>query len=54
MISIREKINSTNGGKGEGAYKDDCLFEEEKIDREISVKGAESLTNKELLAVILS
>ena len=49
-----QKINSTNGGKGEGAYKDNCLFEEEKIDREISVKGAESLTNKELLAVILS
>ena len=51
---MKQKINSTNGGKGEGAYKDDCLFEEEKIDREISVKGAERLTNKELLAVILS
>ncbi|MBU7048026.1 MAG: DNA repair protein RadC [Theionarchaea archaeon] len=48
------KINSTNGGKGEETYKDDDLFEREKIDKEISVKGAESLTNQELLAVILS
>jgi DNA repair protein RadC len=54
MISMVKKINSTNGGKGEEAYKDSCLFEEEKIDGEISVKGAESLTNQELLAVILS
>ncbi|MBU7017010.1 MAG: DNA repair protein RadC [Theionarchaea archaeon] len=51
---MKQKINSTNGGKGEGAYKDDCLFEEEIIDGEISVKGAENLTNQELLAVILS
>jgi DNA repair protein RadC len=50
----QEKINSTNGGKDEETYKDDDLFEEEKIDREISVKGAERLTNQELLAVILS
>jgi DNA repair protein RadC len=54
MISMKQKINSTNGGKDEETYKDDDLFEEEKIDQEISVKGAESLTNQELLAVILS
>ncbi|MBU7019153.1 MAG: DNA repair protein RadC [Theionarchaea archaeon] len=51
---MNEKTNSTNGGKDEETYKDSCLFEEETIDREISVKGAESLTNQELLAVILS
>ena len=51
---MREKINSTNGGKDEETYKDTDLFEEEKIDGEISVKGAESLTNQELLAVVLS
>ena len=49
-----KKINSTNGGKDEETYKDTDLFKEEKIDGEISVKGAESLTNEELLAVILS
>ncbi|MBU7047282.1 MAG: DNA repair protein RadC [Theionarchaea archaeon] len=51
---MTRKNTSTNGGKDEETYKDDDLFEEEKIDREISVKGAEHLTNKELLAVILS
>ncbi|MBU7046417.1 MAG: DNA repair protein RadC [Theionarchaea archaeon] len=51
---MTKKINSTNGGKGEETYKDNDLFEEGKIDGEISVKGAESLTNQELLAVILS
>ena len=51
---MKEKINSTNGGKDEETYKDTDLFKEEKIDRGISVKGAENLTNKELLAVILS
>jgi DNA repair protein RadC len=51
---MREKINSTNGGKEEETYKCSALLQEEKIDREISVKGAESLTNQELLAVILS
>ncbi|MBU7046835.1 MAG: DNA repair protein RadC [Theionarchaea archaeon] len=51
---MREKINSTNGGKDEETYKCRALHEEGKIDREISVKGAESLTNEELLAVILS
>ena len=51
---MEEKNTSTNGGKDEETYKDSCLFEEQKIDREISVKGAESLTNQELLAVILS
>ncbi|MBU7045353.1 MAG: DNA repair protein RadC [Theionarchaea archaeon] len=51
---MEEKINSTNGGKDEETYKDDDLFEEGKIDGEISVKGAESLKNEELLAVILS
>ncbi|MBU7045812.1 MAG: hypothetical protein HXS54_05195, partial [Theionarchaea archaeon] len=51
---MTEKINSTNGGKDEGQYKCSALLEEEKIDGEISVKGAESLTNQELLAVILS
>ncbi|MBU7046998.1 MAG: DNA repair protein RadC [Theionarchaea archaeon] len=35
-------------------YKDGCLFEEKKIDRDISVKGAECSTNQELLAVIMS
>jgi DNA repair protein RadC len=49
-----EKTTSTNGGKNEETYKDNDLFDEEKIDREISVKGAESLTNTELLAVVLS
>ena len=51
---MNQKINSTNGGKDEETYKCSALLEEEKIDREISVKGAESLTNQELLAVILS
>ncbi|MBU7046185.1 MAG: DNA repair protein RadC [Theionarchaea archaeon] len=51
---MTEKINSTNGGKDEETYKDGALLEEGKIDREISVKGAESLTDQELLAVILS
>ncbi|MBU7046093.1 MAG: DNA repair protein RadC [Theionarchaea archaeon] len=51
---MTEKINSTNGGKDEETYKDDDLFEEEKIDGEISVRKTESLTNQELLAVILS
>ena len=51
---MAKRINSTKGGKGEETYKDDDLFEEEKIDREISVKGAESLKNQELLAVIMS
>jgi DNA repair protein RadC len=54
MISMKQKINSTNGGKDEETFKDSALHEEEKIDGEISVKGAESLTNEELLAVILS
>ncbi|MBU7048118.1 MAG: DNA repair protein RadC [Theionarchaea archaeon] len=49
-----KETTSTNGGKDEETYKGSCLFEEEKIDREISVKGAERLTNKELLAVIMS
>ncbi|MBU7045763.1 MAG: DNA repair protein RadC [Theionarchaea archaeon] len=51
---MKQKINSTNGGKGEETFKDSALLEIEKIDREISVKGAEHLTNKELLAVIMS
>ena len=51
---MSKKINSTNGGKDEETYKDTDLFEEEKIDQEISVKGAESLTNEELLAIIMS
>ena len=51
---MTKKINSTSGGKDEETYKDSALHEEEKIDGEISVKGAESLTNQELLAVILS
>ncbi|MBU7045171.1 MAG: DNA repair protein RadC [Theionarchaea archaeon] len=51
---MREKNTSTNGGKDEETYKCSALLEEERIDREISVKGAESLTNQELLAVILS
>jgi DNA repair protein RadC len=50
---MEEKTTSTNGGKDEEQYKGSALLEEEKIDREISVKGAESLTNNELLAVIL-
>jgi DNA repair protein RadC len=54
VIPMKQKITSTNGGKDEETYKDNDLFEEEKIDREISVKGAERLTNQELLAVILS
>jgi DNA repair protein RadC len=51
---MSKRINSTNGGKEEETYKCSALHEEETIDREISVKGAESLTNQELLAVILS
>ncbi|MBU7046099.1 MAG: DNA repair protein RadC [Theionarchaea archaeon] len=51
---MTEKINSTKGGKDEETYKCSALLEEGKIDKEISVKGAESLTNEELLAVILS
>ncbi|MBU7046252.1 MAG: DNA repair protein RadC [Theionarchaea archaeon] len=51
---MTQKSTSTNGGKDEETYKCSALLEEEKINREISVKGAESLTNQELLAVILS
>ncbi|MBU7015897.1 MAG: DNA repair protein RadC [Theionarchaea archaeon] len=51
---MNQENTSTNGGKDEETYKDGALLEEEKIDGEISVKGAESLTNQELLAVILS
>ncbi|MBU7045936.1 MAG: DNA repair protein RadC [Theionarchaea archaeon] len=51
---MKKEINSTNGGKDEETFKCSALLEEEKIDREISVHGAESLTNEELLAVILS
>ena len=51
---MTKKINSTSGGKDEETYKSSALHEEGKIDKEISVKGAESLTNQELLAVILS
>jgi DNA repair protein RadC len=51
---MTEKHTSTNGGKDEETYKDSALLEREKIDREISVQGAESLTNQELLAVIMS
>ncbi|MBU7048065.1 MAG: DNA repair protein RadC [Theionarchaea archaeon] len=51
---MKQKISSTNGGKDEETFKCSALLEEEKIDREISVKGAENLTNQELLAVILS
>jgi DNA repair protein RadC len=51
---MTRKINSTKGGKDGETYKDTDLFEEEEIEREISVIGAESLTNQELLAVILS
>jgi DNA repair protein RadC len=54
MIPMKEKTTSTNSGKDEETFKDSALLEEEKIDGEISVKGAESLTNEELLAVILS
>ncbi|MBU7045435.1 MAG: DNA repair protein RadC [Theionarchaea archaeon] len=51
---MTKKINSTNGGKDEETFKCSALHEEGKIDGEISVKGTESLTNEELLAVILS
>jgi DNA repair protein RadC len=51
---MKQKNTSTNGGKEEETYKCSALLEEETIDREISVKGAERLTNEELLAVILS
>ncbi|MBU7017209.1 MAG: DNA repair protein RadC [Theionarchaea archaeon] len=51
---MQQKINSTNGGKEEETYKCSALLEEEIIDGEISVKGAESLTNQELLAIIMS
>jgi DNA repair protein RadC len=51
---MKQKINSTNGGKDEETFKCSALHEEETIDKEISVKGTESLTNQELLAVILS
>ncbi|MBU7047794.1 MAG: DNA repair protein RadC [Theionarchaea archaeon] len=51
---MKKKINSTNGGKDEETFKYSALHEEETIDKEISVKGAENLTNQELLAVILS
>jgi DNA repair protein RadC len=51
---MTRKINSTNGGKDKETFKCSALHEEEKIDREISVRKTESLTNEELLAVILS
>ncbi|MBU7045890.1 MAG: DNA repair protein RadC [Theionarchaea archaeon] len=51
---MQEKINSTTGGKEEETFKYSALLEEEKIDREISVRKTESLTDEELLAVILS
>jgi DNA repair protein RadC len=49
-----KKNTSTKGGKEEETYKCSALLEEEKKDREISVRKTESLTNEELLAVILS
>jgi DNA repair protein RadC len=51
---MQGKINSTKSGKEEETYKCSALLEEEKIDREISIHATESLTNQELLAVILS
>jgi DNA repair protein RadC len=54
MISMKQKINSTKGGKDGETFKDSAFQEREKIDREISVKGAERLTNQELLAVVMS
>ena len=51
---MSKENTSTTGGKDEETFKYSALLEEEKIDGEISVKGAESLTNQELLAVILS
>ena len=51
---MKGKTTSTNSGKDEETYKCSALHEEGKIDGEISVKGAENLTNEELLAVVLS
>jgi DNA repair protein RadC len=51
---MKKENTSTKSGKDEETYKCSALLEEEIIDREISVKGAESLTNEELLAVVLS
>ncbi|MBU7045162.1 MAG: hypothetical protein HXS54_01890, partial [Theionarchaea archaeon] len=48
------KNTSTKSGKEEETYKCSALLEEEKIDGEISVHATESLTNQELLAVIMS
>ena len=44
---MKQKNTSTNGGKDEETYKSSALHEEEKIDKEISVKGTESLTGEE-------
>ncbi|MBU7016646.1 MAG: hypothetical protein HXS44_04005, partial [Theionarchaea archaeon] len=51
---MSEKNTSTNGGKDEETYKCSALHEEGKINGEISVRKPESLTNEELLAVIMS
>ena len=49
-----KKTTSTNAGIIGGQYKGTDLCEIEEIDQEPFVKGAENLTNQELLAVILS
>ncbi|MBU7045406.1 MAG: DNA repair protein RadC [Theionarchaea archaeon] len=49
-----KKTTSTNAGIIGGQYKGTDLCEIEEIDQEPFVKGAENLTNEELLAVILS
>jgi DNA repair protein RadC len=51
---VDEKITSTNMGIGDEEYKGSDLSEIKKVDARASVKNAEDLTNKELLAVILS
>jgi DNA repair protein RadC len=54
VIYMKEKTTSTNADIGDEEYKDSDLPEIEKVDRRASVKGAEDLTNQELLAVVMS
>jgi DNA repair protein RadC len=54
VIHMHEKTTSTSGTTGGDKYKGSDLSEIKKVDTRASVKKAEDLTNKELLAVILS
>jgi DNA repair protein RadC len=54
VIHMVKETTSTRGNTGGDKYKGSDLSEIKKVDTRASVKKAEDLTNKELLAVILS